>query len=427
MWAPAAGNRYVDPGPSVPGYPLATDDFQLVSQAGVARVGDTPGAAGHQALVGTGMYQLHAYGPGGVEPAGWPKFTGGWTQATAAVGDADGNGLLDVATLTREGWIFQWKTTQTRCSNHNEEWWTYHHDEHSTANYGHDARPPGTPRGLTATRDGDHIKLTFKAPGDDWLCGKASKFRVLRGDAGLDRPSQGTAVGDDRDVDVNAGTERTVTVDVRDLNGAKRLAVLARDTSGNWGHLASLVVPPDGQTTVSADGGDAGAGARPDVNPQLPQTGSRPGAGCNNVKRGTARRNRIRGTAGNDRLFGLRGNDRLLGLRGRDCLFGGRGNDLLNGGGGRDRMVGGPGRDRIVARGSAIDLVNCGRGRDVAIVDRRDVVRRCERGAAQVGLGRGARPDRLLGVPADRGGRPRAATCASWPRTSSRRTSRCTC
>jgi hypothetical protein len=379
LWNPALPNgRYVDPGPSVPGYPLATDDFQLVSQAAVAQVGATTPAAGHQALVGTGLYQLHAYGPAGVEPAGWPKFTGGWTQATAAVGDTDGNGTLDVTTLTREGWIFQWKSTASRCSNHNEEWWTYHHDEHSTANYGHDGRPPGTPRELTATRDGGRIKLTFKAPGDDWLCGKAAKLRVLRGDAGLDRPRNGTAVGGDRDLLVNAGTEQTVNVDVGDLGGSTRLAILARDSSGNWGHLASLAVPGQGETTVSEDGGKT-PGADGDANPGLPETGARPGAGCTRVKRGTKRRNLLRGTAGNDRLFGLRGNDRLLGKRGRDCLFGGRGNDRLNGGGGRDRMVGGPGRDRLVARGSAIDQLDCGPGRDLAIVDKRDVVRRCER------------------------------------------------
>ena len=138
--------------PSLAGYPRATDDFQLVSQASIARVGETTVPGGHQALVGTGMYQLHAYGPGGFEPAGWPKFTGGWTQATPSVGDADGDGDLDVTTLTREGWSFLWDTGVDACDGSNEEWWTYHHDEHSTANYGHDGRPPGTPTDLTATR-----------------------------------------------------------------------------------------------------------------------------------------------------------------------------------------------------------------------------------------------------------------------------------
>ena len=108
---------------------------------------------GAQALVGTGLYQLHAYGPGGLERAGWPKFTGGWMQATPAVGDADGDGDLDVTTVTREGWSFLWDTGVDACGGSNDEWWTFHHDEHSTNNYGIDGRPPGTPRGLSSARD----------------------------------------------------------------------------------------------------------------------------------------------------------------------------------------------------------------------------------------------------------------------------------
>ncbi|MEA2178771.1 MAG: hypothetical protein QOG77_2068, partial [Solirubrobacteraceae bacterium] len=376
LWQPATpAGTYVDPGPSAPGFPLATDDFQLVSQAGVARVGASPVPGAHQALVGTGMYQLHAYGPGGVEPAGWPKFTGGWTQATPAVGDTDGAGKLNVVTLTRAGWVFQWKTDVDACADSNEEWWTYHHDEHSTANYGHDGRPPGTPRDLRARLSGGRIELSFKAPGDDWLCGKADKLRILRGGNDFEHPRQGTVVGDqNQDVTAAVGVEQTVSFDSAELRGSTRLGIIVRDSSGNWGHLATVAVPG----TPGAPG-EGPAGGNDDANPGLPETGERPGANCSRVKRGTARNNVLRGTQGHDRLFGLRGNDRIYGRRGRDCLFGGRGRDLLNGGGGRDRMLGGPGRDRLVARGSAIDQLNCGRGRDVAIVDRRDVVRRCER------------------------------------------------
>ena len=50
-------------GAALPGYPRATDDFQLLSQASIARVAG--GGPQRQALVGTGLYQLHAYGPTG--------------------------------------------------------------------------------------------------------------------------------------------------------------------------------------------------------------------------------------------------------------------------------------------------------------------------------------------------------------------------
>ncbi len=74
-------------------------------------------------------------------------------QATPAVGDADGDGDLDVTTVTREGWSFLWDTAANpgdsdgidACDDSNEEWWTFHHDEHSTNNYRGDGRPPNRP------------------------------------------------------------------------------------------------------------------------------------------------------------------------------------------------------------------------------------------------------------------------------------------
>jgi len=95
-------------------------------------------------------------------------------------------------------------------------------------------------------------------------------------------------------------------------------------------------------------------------------------------KTGTARADRLVGTNGPDVISGLAGNDRLLGRRGNDRLLGGTGNDLLDGGPGLDRLLGGPGRDLVQARDGQRDLVNCGAGKDVAVVDKRDVLRGCE-------------------------------------------------
>ena len=94
--------------------------------------------------------------------------------------------------------------------------------------------------------------------------------------------------------------------------------------------------------------------------------------------RGTAKADRLNGRAGADRLFGLAGDDLLIGGAGDDVLIGGAGDDVLIGGAGFDRMFGGPGRDRLRARDGARDLVDCGPGADVAIVDALDVVRGCE-------------------------------------------------
>ena len=161
--------------------------------------------------------------------------------------------------------------------------------------------------------------------------------------------------------------------------------------------------------------------------------GPRPGR-CANLKTGTAVAETLTGTALGDNLLGLAGNDVLNGLGGDDCLTGGRGNDRLNGAGGgdtlkgdagndvgsggsgadsltggsgRDRLSGGAaadkltgssgndtlsggsgkntysggsGKDTINARNKVRETIDCGTGRDVAVVDRRDKVKRnCER------------------------------------------------
>jgi len=168
------------------GWPVATDDFQLLTEPAIARVGGQ--GAGRQALVGTGLYQLHAYGADGSQPAGWPKFTGGWMVATPSVGDVDDDGKLETVMYTREGWAFAWRTGVAACESDgattNAEWWTWSHDEHGTSNYGTDSRPPSIPGVPSAQRlaSGD-VELTFTGSGDDGRCGDATRYEV----AGSDR------------------------------------------------------------------------------------------------------------------------------------------------------------------------------------------------------------------------------------------------
>ena len=94
---------------------------------------------------------------------------------------------------------------------------------------------------------------------------------------------------------------------------------------------------------------------------------------------GTAAAERVGGTAGGDTVRGTPKADRLYGRGGDDRIFGLGGPDLLDGGPGTDRLWGGAGADRLVARDKTQDLVVCGSGRDVAIVDLLDLVHRsCE-------------------------------------------------
>lgn len=180
-----------------------------------------------------------------------------------------------------------------------------------------------------------------------------------------------------------------------DLSGAgvETLASLAREFTFN-----DPQSPPEGPDGTLADrnveliladprGGGGGGGS----------LGASAGA-CANLLTGSRRADRrLTGTSASDRILGLRGADRIKGLGGDDCLFGNKGsdrvlgdagNDRISGGNRRDRLVGGPGNDRIragsggdviKARDGEADRIDCGGGFDVAIADRADRVRGCER------------------------------------------------
>jgi hypothetical protein len=124
------------------------------------------------------------------------------------------------------------------------------------------------------------------------------------------------------------------------IRQARYVAVLYRDDAGNWGLLRRASVP------------------------------RKPSAGkCRNLIKGTPSDDRLIGTAASDRMRGRAGDDRMKGRRGGDCILPGPGHD---------RVAAGSGRDKVRARGAVRDRINCGRGHDTAIVDRRDVVHRCE-------------------------------------------------
>ncbi len=234
-------------GASLPSFPQAVEDFQLLSTPAVADLSDAPGK---EIAVGTGLYYLRNISATGVEGTGWPKFTGGWIFSTPTIGDADGDGKLDVAALTREGNAFMWKTESPACGT-NDEWWTARHDEWNTGAYGTDSRPPGTPERLRINQGANVAVLSFTAPGDDWLCGTASRYRIIKSNEPIRHPTDGEVVGD---FDPTVATGERQAKLVTNLAGASTyFAVLYQDDAGNWGHLASAGVPfprPGGATPL---------------------------------------------------------------------------------------------------------------------------------------------------------------------------------
>jgi len=99
---PGEGPRGVS---MIPDYPRRMEDLMLFTRPVAA---DVDGDGIEEVVMGSGGYLLHAFKKGGGEAAGFPKFTGGWIFSAPAVGDLDGDGKLDLVTVTREGYLFAW-------------------------------------------------------------------------------------------------------------------------------------------------------------------------------------------------------------------------------------------------------------------------------------------------------------------------------
>jgi hypothetical protein len=111
------------------GFPRRVDDWQFFMNPLVA---DVDGDGLPEAINGSAGYMLRAWNYKGAQPAGWPKFAGGWIAASPAVGDVDGDGTLDVAVNTRNGWLLAWRTRGR--VNGRIDWASFHHDNRNTGN-----------------------------------------------------------------------------------------------------------------------------------------------------------------------------------------------------------------------------------------------------------------------------------------------------
>jgi hemolysin type calcium-binding protein/WD40 repeat protein len=93
---------------------------------------------------------------------------------------------------------------------------------------------------------------------------------------------------------------------------------------------------------------------------------------------GSPRGDYLAGGGHDDRIYGLGGNDTILGGAGDDLIYGGVGNDVITPGAGADRVFAGPGSDTIFAADGERDVIDCGPGRDRAVVDPVDKTVGCE-------------------------------------------------
>ena len=153
-----------------PGFPAQMNDLQFFTTPAIA---DVDGDGRAEVLQSSAVYDLRAYGLGGIAPPTWPKFTGGWSVMTPAVGDFDGDGKVDVALATREGNLFVWRAAGDTCQT--PEWPKYQHDLHNSGDAGTDATPPGVLKNVSL----DGSTLAFTTSGGDGPCGQADSFRVV--------------------------------------------------------------------------------------------------------------------------------------------------------------------------------------------------------------------------------------------------------
>ena len=112
------------------GFPQVIEDLQFFMNPSVA---DVSGDDLPEVITASGGYLVHAWDVGGNEAPGFPKSTGGWVIASPAVGDLDLDGFLEVVVVTRDGYLFAWRTRGAAWGE--VQWPTFHHDNRGTGNF----------------------------------------------------------------------------------------------------------------------------------------------------------------------------------------------------------------------------------------------------------------------------------------------------
>ena len=215
-----------------PGWPTPVNDLQFLTGPTTA---DIDGKPGQEVLEGTASLDLQAFNVLGLpaSPA-WPKLTGDWTVTDPLVGsfsrrlDTNRRTRKTVVAITRSGLLQAYRTSAPACSP--GSWPRYHHDNANSGDYARDAVLPGRPMRARVRRG----RLSFLAPGDDLLCGRATRYETLAADAPIDGSESGwTTVGRVRPT--TAGRRQSIPLRA---GGHRYVAVRAVDDQGNVGRPA---------------------------------------------------------------------------------------------------------------------------------------------------------------------------------------------
>ncbi|MGI8608475.1 MAG: S8 family serine peptidase [Candidatus Dormibacteria bacterium] len=187
---------------------------------------------------------------------GFPKWTGGWSLFTPAVGDLMGTGTVAVAAATREGYLHVWDTPGLTSGN--TEAWHWHQDDRNTGHYGTDTRPPSGIRDLSIDTSGAQWTLNFTATGDDWSFGTAAAYDVRCSANAItqDNFAQATPVDLGGAKPAASGTKESISI--TPPAGAKFCAVRAIDKAGNIGPIPLAAATTNGGIPAGTPGGGGG-------------------------------------------------------------------------------------------------------------------------------------------------------------------------
>jgi hypothetical protein len=219
-------------GTNLPQYTKPVQGLPFLSAPAIA---DVSGSGKPDIVLGGDSGALQAWdGSTGQPLAGWPKWTGGWSLFTPAVGDLLGNGTNTVVVGLREGWLHAYTTPGLPGAN--DDAWHWHQNEWDTGHYGDDTRPPMKPASLRFTGPGT---ICWSAPGNDWNVGTAASYelRAFAKPATPETWASGSPLTG-APTPAAAGTEQCATIST----GAAYVGLRAIDPAGNISYPATVHV-----------------------------------------------------------------------------------------------------------------------------------------------------------------------------------------
>jgi hypothetical protein len=166
VWNPTSGGE-LSP------FPRSVAGFTFFDEPLCAGIGSKAGAPA--VATGTDDYWVYAFTANGNPAPGFPKYTGQWPGYGGVIGDPKMNGHLQLAWITREGWLYRWNISGK--ASVNTCWSHYQHDNYNSGNYAMDSARPAA-IGNLSRGSGAKPVLRFSAPGGDYDLGRASHYEV---------------------------------------------------------------------------------------------------------------------------------------------------------------------------------------------------------------------------------------------------------